>query len=607
MSKLILTGPDDLSQQGFTIEPEETLLNSELYGEMRTVLTKWIEAIPEITLRTPWEYQQRYAAMGACRERNLFAHEQGLGKTYETILMILLIFGPALFGMRHKPLRRGTIQIVAPRHTLRLAWLKEFKTCGLDEFVQVVTSEKELDRATAPIWLLHYDLLKQQSRHGRNLSKRGKTRTKRQQGKPPEEYFLGHPMWKKVRRVAKPHFVIFDEIHMLRKDSERTEAITQYVRGVKRRLGLTGTPIDGWVSHLATILKVIYGANNPQFPWDERSFTKRFTRERIVDMDYVTGDTGTGAGKKRAAPGINPDQIPEFWAATKHLMHRLVFRDPEVSPFVKFPPVEYHLTRCQMDMAHNQYYMQLHLEIVRQIEDAVKQIAAGSTNATRLRQNVLTNIQLLRRAASAPWSMGFPFNAYPSHDISKVRETERICLAAKAEGRKVIVFTNFVDTGRVIVQRLKEAGLSVTRIYAEDKQERPVSLTQEMREERIEHFLSEDGPDVLVGNLVLLSTGLTMVQASVVVNYDHDWRANTYKQGISRIVRPGQVWPHVDVHDLVTANSVDIYVFNALMQKVKATAELIDHQFSLADNTPGLDVDPLAVAKALIAGDLAIA
>jgi SNF2 family DNA or RNA helicase len=337
------------------------------------------------------------------------------------------------------------------------------------------------------------------------------------------------------------------------------------------------------------------------FPWSSDSFTKRFTRERVVDMDYATGETGVEA-KKRAAPGINPDQIPEFRRATVHLMHRLIIRDPEVTG-VKFPPVNYHLVNCDMEPDHSELYYRIQTNALEDIKSNLNQMA-NNRNSFRLRQNVLGNIQTLRRAASCPWSIeGL---AYSGKETSKTLMTVDLCKQLVAEGRKVIIFTNFVSTGKPLVDALRVAGLEVTRIYAEDKAERPALLSQEAREERIEEFLENPKVNVLVGNLTLLSTGLTMVQASAIINHDHDWRANTYRQGISRVVRPGQVHSHVDVYDLVTSRSVDVYIYTALMRKLEATAQVVDGQFVLADDPDKLDVDPLSVAKALISGDFAI-
>lgn len=600
-SELTLCSPQELSDAGFHILADPTLLTDPLYTEYRKVID-WFIAGTDLVKRPPYDYQRRYAAMAACRRRNLLAHEQGLGKTYETICLIGARYGAALFGMTPKPLRRGAIQIVAPEHTLNLAWLEEFKVAGLDAFVDVIHTETDILNSQAPIWLLGYDLLKRQTARGRQLKRNGAIR--------PSGVEKTEELWRLIRRVAKPHFAVFDEIHMLREDSDRTAAVVHYVRGVKNRTGLTGTPVDGWVAHLATILKVIYGENNSIFPWETKQFTKLFTRERIIELDYVTGEAGGAAPKKRRAPGINPDQIPEFHDATKKLMHRLIYRDPEVSGQVKFPPVNYHIDRCPLLPHHGDFYYDLHETVVTEIARSVAALKANPLNALKLQRNVLTQIQMLRQAASCPWAVTGVGNVQwnHGHDIGKVHRAMDLCLKAKAEGRKVIIFTNFIGTGRVLTQVLNQLGIKTLRVYASDKLDKPVHLDQEGREARIEKFLGDPDVNVLMGNLGLLSTGLTMVQASVVINYDHDWRANTYKQGISRVVRPGGRMAGVDIHDFLTDQTVDLYVFHSLMNKVKATAEMIDRQFELESTLPSesslLDMDPMDLANALISGDI---
>jgi len=607
--KLVLKGPDDLESYQLKIIDNETLLNTAQFKEQEKVINRWVQSVPALAARPPRPYQHRYASIAACRPRNLLAHEQGLGKSYETILVILARYGAALLG-NQKRLKRGAIQLVVPRHTMELAWVKEFKICGLDHLVDVILTEQHVRSSRKPIWLIDYDFLKRQTEDGKKLSKTGKQRVK-VYAKKVDAYFVGKPMWKLIRRIARPHFVAFDEIHMLRNGSDRTKSIEQYVRGVKNRMGLTGTPIDGWVEHLATILKIIYGQENNIFPWNERTFTKRFTRERIIDQDYVTGEVGTATPRKAKAPGINPDQIPEFYRATRHLMHRLIIRDPEVVGQVKFPPVNYHLVSVELDAKHKAYYMEAHEAMVKAMTQELQRIANQETNMRRLQANVLQHITILREAASTPWTLTSKLEipAFSSKETEKINKSLEIAGQAVAEGRKVIIFTNQVAAGHALSKEAKKRGLKSLRIYADDKAERPSHLDQDERNRRIETFLmsqDEEAVDILIGNLGLLATGLTMTEASVVIHHDHDWKANKYRQGNSRVIRPSQVWPHVDVYDLASAGTIDHYILAAMLRKAKANDELIDRRFSLEVQLEEEDIDAIAVAKALIAGDSAL-
>lgn len=607
--KLVLKDPSDLETYGLQIVDNKTLLDTAVFKEQEQVLNYWISKVAALSQRPPRPYQKRYAGIAACRPRNLLAHEQGLGKTYETILIILARYGSALLGKQPR-LRRGAIQLIVPRHTMELAWLKEFKICGLEQHVDMILSEHDVRSSRKPIWLLDYDFLKRQTEDGKKLAKAGKQRV-RLTNKKVDSVFVGKPMWKLIRRVARPHFVAFDEIHMLREGSDRTAAIEHYVRGVKNRLGLTGTPIDGWVEHLATILKIIYGQENNIFPWNEKSFTKRFTRERIIDQDYVTGEVGTATPRKAKAPGINPDQIPEFYRATRHLMHRLIIRDPEVVGQVKFPPVNYHMIPVTLSDEHQAYYLTAHTTMVKAMAQELEKIKSQETNLRRLQANVLQHISILKEAASTPWTLASKAGLVPftSKETAKILKSIEIASQAVAEGRKVIIYTNQVAAGNALLKAAEAQNLKALRIYADDKFTRPVHLTQDERNHRIETFLmsqGKDAPHVLIGNLGLLATGLTMTEASVIIHHDHDWKANKYRQGNSRVIRPSQVWPHVDVYDLAGVGTIDNYILSAMLRKAKANDELIDRRFSLETQLEEEEVDAIAVAKALIAGDSAL-
>lgn len=615
MSKIVLTGPDDLITQGFTIVDEPTLLDTEVFRNQQKVLEYWVSTIAQMTNRPPRGYQQRYAGMSACRPRNLLAHEQGLGKTYETVLIIMARFGAALFGQQ-PPLRRGAIQIVAPLHTLKLAWMVEFEACGMHHLVDVIRTERDVRMSTKPIWLLDYDFLKGQTEHGKRLRRAGRQRVRvNKKKKRVEPYFVGKPIWKLIRQSARPHFVAFDEIHMLRSDSDRTEAVEQYVRGVKNRLGLTGTPVDGWISHLAVILRIIYGEDNPVFPWTEVAFTKRFTRERIVDQDYVTGEYGA-ASRKVKAPGINPDQIPEFYRATRHLMHRLIIQDPEVSGQVKFPPVRYSLEQIQMDPDHQEFYMRAHHAMIEAMTEELQRHQANGTNLRRLKNNVLNHINILREASSMPWALNKAgITPFPTAVTNKLIRAIDIGHDMVGQGRKFIIFTNMVETGNALTKYARETGLNVVRIYADDPREKPNHLTQEEREARIEQLLMDPNVHGAVVNLGLVSTGLTMVQVSAVIHYDPDWKGNKWRQGNSRIIRPAQVHPWCDVFDLAQTGTVDNYIIGSRSRKLKANDEMVDRRFSLELITGGNQSDEnededettgdtiLDLMRALIAGE----
>jgi len=614
MTHRIFTDPESLEAEGFKLAPVSTLETDPLYQQWQRKLLKLYLTDPYLQNRPPRPYQAKYAALFAIRAQNFPIWDMGVGKSFLACLLIRLLYGDALKrGIKDKKdqdpakagfLRPGAIQIVAPRHTLRLTWLdKELKMAGLYEYAEIIDSEEAIRHSRAPIWLYSYDLLSRQTVDGRKMAafNREETDPDKKRGirkKGQNKYFLGRTISRLIARVHPPKLLIADEIHRLRAGTERTRCFEQVKKTAKRRVGMTGTPMDGWVEHIATILKAIYGTSTKPFPYTEETFTKRFTRVKTVNQDWATGSE-TSSSKERQVPGVNPAQLPEFYRATRHLMHRLMIRDPEVDGQVQFPPVNLHVMNIPMDPGHADYYNLIRKEQEGAIQATLEQIERGEISVWKGKKTVLGQIQNLRAASSFPWAVEFvePFHG----STAKTQAVIDICTQARNDGRKVIVFTSFIRTGYHLTQALTKAGIGTIRVYAQDDQAYPRVLTPSMRDERIEQFQEADVEDVtvMVANIGLISEGLTLTEASVIVNHDHSWRALVRAQGISRVVRPGGRMEGVDVYELIHQGTVDKYVWDMVWAKEGANRALIDREVDLLE-TDSNELDALAMAQQMI-------
>lgn len=568
-----IESPEALVQQGFNLIPEATLVGTSAFQAIEKRLLNYIQQNPAMQARPPRPYQLRYACLSILRRNNLLAHEPGTGKTYTAGLIIAGIYGNQL-----DKLRPGTIQIMAPRHILRRVWLNvELKKMGLSQYAEVISSERDIRLSKAPIWIYHYDLLKRQSEQGKIKKK-------------------PRALYKLIRHLRPPNLLIVDEIHRLRVGTDRTKAVSELRKATKRLVGLTGTPMDGWVEHLSSILAIVYRENSPVFPFTAQSFTRRFTRIQATSRDFVTGEEGKKTVKRRPAPGIAVDQVPHFHQNTKHLMHRLTFKDPEVSPHLIFPQMDHQVVTLPMDPDHRTFYEEVHRKVIKLIEHAISEMDQGKASRFKTRQNVLTHLNLLRSASNHPWEMDPAFGTFNRMDTAKVREVVRLCQQAQQQERKVIVFTNRIATGRALTECIRKAGIPVIRFYGEDPLAKPRKLTHDMRDERIEQFQEDPTLITLVGNLDLMAEGLTLVEASYVIHHDHDWRAVPWSQGNARVVRPGQSYNPVPVYDLLHDTSVDNYVHQEMMRKGRAAGAAIDKRFILESG----EIDPIDVARQML-------
>jgi SNF2 family DNA or RNA helicase len=595
LSRITLDSPETFVKMGLRVEDPYTLVDTPEHKALEAKVDELVRRSSKLQQRPPRAYQKRYAAMAALRDNNLLAHDPGSGKTYETALLIMILYSRLRrdggVDWIDPNLGPGTIQITAPKHTLKKVWLTELAQVGLVEldqhkniiggYVDLITSEKEARLSKKPIWVYHYDFTKKQSARGKQ-SRRSNN--------------VGHPLFKLLAKQFPAGLLITDEVHMLRTGTDRTRALFEVRKKALRCTGLTGTPMDGWVAHLATILGFIFRENSPEFPMTIAQFTRQFTRKEINTRSFVSGEEDRASAKKRPAPGIATDQLAAFHKLTRHLVHRLTFKDPEVIRQVKFPAMDHRIVRLDMDPAHAAYYQRVHTDMMRRIADAIAQMDAGKVSRGVTRDNVLSHLNVLRAAASHPWDIA-GFQPLVTGSTAKIRAAVELAKQVKSEGRKILFFTNRVAVGNKLTDALRHAGVGVVRVYDTDPNAKPKKLNQDQRDERIEQFQTDPATVALVGNLRLMSTGLTLVEASYVCHVDHDWPSNQFTQGNHRVVRPGQTYDPVPVYCLLLNQTVDGYVHAGMLNKAIATAQTIDNEFDTSESST---VDPIDVARALL-------
>jgi SNF2 family DNA or RNA helicase len=127
---------------------------------------------------------------------------------------------------------------------------------------------------------------------------------------------------------------------------------------------------------------------------------------------------------------------------------------------------------------------------------------------------------------------------------------------AKAEDRKVLVFSFFLDTIRTI------GGLLGARCYG------PIngSVPPPRRQEIIDAFDKAPAGSVLLAQIQSGGTGLNIQSASVVVICEPQFKPSIESQAISRAYRMGQA-RNVLVYRLLCANTIDERITELLEYK----------------------------------------
>ena len=150
------------------------------------------------------------------------------------------------------------------------------------------------------------------------------------------------------------------------------------------------------------------------------------------------------------------------------------------------------------------------------------------------------------------------WNVDDLEDSSKATRLREIVEEAESDGRKVIVFSFFLDTIRKVTELLEDRCLE------------PIngSVAPQRRQEIIDEFDKAPAGKVLVAQILSGGTGLNIQSASVVIICEPQFKPSIENQAISRAYRMGQT-RNVLVYRLLCEDTVDERITALLEEKQK--------------------------------------
>ena len=131
-----------------------------------------------------------------------------------------------------------------------------------------------------------------------------------------------------------------------------------------------------------------------------------------------------------------------------------------------------------------------------------------------------------------------------------------------AEGGSVLVFTQYVEMGRLLERHLAGRGIATSFLHGQ--------VPVRRREEMVDAFQAGQVPVFLL-SLKAAGVGLNLTRAGHVVHYDRWWNPAVEEQATDRAYRIGQTQP-VQVHRLITEGTVE----ERIAETLKAKRDLAD-------------------------------
>ena len=210
-------------------------------------------------------------------------------------------------------------------------------------------------------------------------------------------------------------------------------------------------------------------------------------------------------------------------------------------------------------------------ETVRSAMDARVREAIAKRGAAAARITVLDALLKLRQVCCDPALVKTEAARSVSESAKRTRLRDLLGELV-AEGRRVLVFSQFVEMLRLIEADLAEAGISHLTLTGQTQN----------RAEVLDSF-AQGERSVFLLSLKAGGVGLTLTEADTVILYDPWWNPAVERQAMDRTHRIGQDKP-VFVHRLVAAGTVEEKILDMQARKQALADALFDEHDAASDS-----------------------
>lgn len=331
--------------------------------------------------------------------------------------------------------------------------------------------------------------------------------------------------------------VILDEAQTLKNPASQMAKSLRDIPA-KGRLALTGTPLENSLQDIWTLIDWV----NPGLLGDRKRFQTLF-RTPIEKH-------GDAAAQARLNRRLRP----------------FLLRRTKDEVAAELPPKTEILEWVVLPKSQQALY-----ETVRSAMDARVREAIGTRGLAAARITVLDALLKLRQVCCDPVLVKTEA-ARSVTDSGKRARLRDLLGALVAEGRRVLVFSQFVEMLRLIEADLNEAGISCLTLTGQTQN----------RADVLDSFAQGDAPVFLL-SLKAGGIGLNLTEADTVILYDPWWNPAVERQAMDRTHRIGQDKP-VFVHRLVAAGTVEEKILDMQARKQALADALFEDSGAATEN-----------------------
>jgi hypothetical protein len=327
----------------------------------------------------------------------------------------------------------------------------------------------------------------------------------------------------------------------------------------RRRVAMTGTPIENRLSELWAIMNVVNPGLLGSREWFDRTFARPI--ETFGDEQAL----------ERLRSIVGPFVLRRAKDA------------PEIE--LELPPITIEKDYCRLTVEQAGLYRAT-------VDRWMPQIAERTDRFGR-RGAVLTMLGQLKQVCNHP-EMVLPTGA-PLEGRSGKLERLIELLGDVPEEDKALVFTQYPGFDRLVPHLEERLGRTTGFFHGR--------LTAARREELLREFSSDGGPSLLVISIRAGGRGLNLPAANHVFHFDRWWNPAVEQQATDRVYRFGQR-KHVYVHSLICTGTLEERIDRLLESKRELADKVIAGRSEdwLADLDLGAIRAAVALAPDAIAG-----
>ena len=331
------------------------------------------------------------------------------------------------------------------------------------------------------------------------------------------------------------HRIVIDEAQQVKNPSTKNAKAVRTLQA-SHRLALTGTPVENRLDELWAVMDFC----NPGLFGKRNEFRDRYSIpiERYHD-DNLTADLKT---------------------LTQPFILRRVKTDPAVVD--DLPEKNEAVLVAEMLPQQASLYKAVTATVAKELES--KQ---GGMDRRGLIFKLLTGLKQICNHPAQYLGDDSPFLDGSHHRSGKVATAEPLVDEALQQGRKVLIFTQFVVFGNMLKTYFNNRyGIDVPFLNG--------SVERKERDRMVNAFNSPAGPPIMILSLRAGGTGLNLTGASVVIHMDRWWNPAVENQATDRAYRIGQEHD-VSVYKLISKGTIEEKINEIIEGKLQLASAVV--------------------------------